>query len=193
MALHRTLLLVLITQLAGTSLLFAPDATAQNIVTGKHANKTLQLGKIEVKGEPMVLKVLQMIKQGLMEPYSNDPKLANVVVCRMNLEAGSHISSTLVCATNRVWAEGRDAMHVAGTSAQANETGGICETQACVNMEYTQIFQPLNDALDSLPGHYLHASVNRPALQSLLQHIPVHVTKTLAPDKSPAPTAATHF
>jgi hypothetical protein len=193
MAIHRTLLLALSLQFAGYCMLFAPSAAAQNIVTGKNAGKTLQLGKIEVKGEPMVLKVLQMIKQGLMEPYSNDPKLANVVVCRMNLEAGSHISSTLVCATNRVWSEGRDVMHLAGTNAIANETGGICTTEACENVETAQIFAPLNDALNSLPGHYLHASVNRPALQSLLQNIPVHVASTPAPFKTHAPAAGTRF
>ena len=149
-------------------------------MTSKNSHETLQLGKIKVNGEPMILKVLQIIKQGLREPYSNDPKLANVVVCRMNLEAGSHINSTLICATNRVLSEGRDVMHVAGANAIANEGGGICMSETCENIETVQIFAALDEALNSLPGHYLHASVNRPALQSLLRNIPVHVAKAPA-------------
>ncbi|MGA9852880.1 MAG: hypothetical protein WBR15_08125 [Gammaproteobacteria bacterium] len=186
---HKHLIPKLILLLAGSYGFLMTPASAQNIVTGKSKTETLQLGQIKVTGQAMILKTLQIIKQGLQEPYSNDPKLANVVICRMNLEAGSHVRSTLICATNRVLSEGRDAIHVAGANAQANETGGICEKPSCVNMEYEQIFAPLNETLNSLPGHYLHASVNAPALQGLLQNIPLHVAKT--PAKTPAPAAGT--
>jgi len=184
--LMRTLMLLL----AGSFWFLITPASAQNIVTGEGTHQVLQLGSIQVTGEPMVLKTLQIIKQGLQEPYSNDPKLANVVVCRMNPEAGSHIRSTLICATNRVLSEGRDAIHLTGANAYASESDATCSGTACATMQDQQIFAVLNETLNSLPGHYLHTSVSSPALHALLQNLPLYVPKT--PDKTPAPAAGTH-
>ncbi|MGH8403607.1 MAG: hypothetical protein ACRESO_09430, partial [Gammaproteobacteria bacterium] len=74
--------------------------------------------------------------------------------------------STLICATNRVLSEGRDIQNTAMTTALAqNYQGGAsggCSNSVC----YTQVFAELNEALNSLPGHYLHTSVNAPALHA---------------------------
>ncbi|MGH8398068.1 MAG: hypothetical protein ACRETA_07460 [Gammaproteobacteria bacterium] len=184
---HKNLIPAQVLLLAGLSwLLFAP-ASAQNIVTGENKIETMQLGKIDVTGQAMILKVLQIIKQGLQEPYSDDPKLANVVVCRLNHETGSHITSTLICATNRIHSEGHDALQLAGETGRARNTQGVCDAMgsACASTQDNQIFDALNESLDALPGHYLHASVNTTVLHALLRDIPVHVPKT------PAPTAGT--
>ncbi|MGB9430562.1 MAG: hypothetical protein WCC11_11920 [Gammaproteobacteria bacterium] len=181
----RKMFIPLILLLASGLLSFSPSTSAQNIVTGKNNSEVLQLGKIKVEGEPMILKVLQIIKQGLQEPYSNDPKLANVVVCRLNEEAGSHLTSTLLCATNRVFSEGRDAVHLAGANAHASESDATCSGTACATLQDQQIFAAMNEALDSLPGHYLHASVNGAALHKLLEKIP-------NPKNGSAPAATTH-
>ncbi|MGA9855008.1 MAG: hypothetical protein WBR29_07020 [Gammaproteobacteria bacterium] len=180
----RTLSLLL----AGLSWFLITPISAQNIVTGEGTHQVLQLGSIQVTGEPMVLKTLQIIKQGLREPYSNDPKLANVVVCRLNYEAGSHLTSTLLCATNRIFSEGRDAMHVAGANAVGNESNATCNGSGCTTVQDEQIFATLNETINSLPGHYLHASVNAAALHELLEKIPNPAPVRPA---TPAPAAGT--
>jgi hypothetical protein len=177
----------------GCMLLIASSATgADNLVTGKGNDQVLSLGKIEVHGKPMVLLVLQMIKQGLKVPYSTDPKMADVVVCRLNDEAGSHLNQTLICATNRAWSGVRSTMQTAMLSAQPQGMPGgdrgagdtSCSSSQC----YSEVFHAFNDALSSLPGGYLHASVDGAQFRSLLRKIPLPV-RTKAP--TPVPPAGT--
>lgn len=81
--------------------------------TAQDDNAVMYLGKIQVRGEKNIVKTLQAIKVGLEMPYSNDPKLANVVVCRLEDQAGSHVKQWLICGTNRTLAQQREAFHIA--------------------------------------------------------------------------------
>lgn len=160
-----------------TLCLCAPAATAGNLITGQGRQQVLNLGPITVTGTPMVLKVLQMIKIGLREPQSTDPRMANVVVCRMHDETGSHFTQTLICATNKVWYDIRSATQVGMLNARANATntngaGDAGSTSCTSNACYGQVFMALNEAIAGLPGGYLHTSVDGAALRKALEHIP---------------------
>lgn len=152
-------------------------------------NATMYLGKIEVKGEKNIVKTLQAIKLGLQMPYSSDPKLADVVVCRIEDQAGSHVKQWLICATNRDAAKRRDAIHTSMITATAQNSYGVsCSSSAC----YEAVFAALNETLNSQPGHTIHTSVNGPALHKLLEKIPYPQGYTPAPTSTTAPIPATH-
>jgi len=150
----------------------------------------MYLGTIQVHGEKNIVKTLQAIKIGLQLPYSNDPKLANVVVCRIEDQAGSHIKKWLICGTNRTLAQQRAALHTAmvTTVPAASQSGSTCTSTAC----YEQVIAVLNETLNSLPGNYLHTSVNGPALHALLEKIPYPQGYTPAPTSTTAPAAPSH-
>lgn len=173
---------------------FAPGASAGNLISGEGPDQVLALGPITVTGTPMVLKVLQMIKIGLDEPFSTDPRMANVVVCRMHDETGSHFTQTLICATNKAWFGIRSATQTGMLNTRANETnaGGADDpgTTSCAsNGCYGQAFMALNEALAALPGGYLHTSVDGSALRSVLKDIPY--PKIPGKSANPAPDART--
>ncbi|HVA54281.1 MAG TPA: hypothetical protein VNI53_00555 [Gammaproteobacteria bacterium] len=163
------------------------DATPQ---TAQDDNAIMYLGKIEVKGEKNIVKTLQAIKIGLQMPYSTDPKLADVVVCRIENQTGSHVKQWLICGTNRTLAQQRSAMNTAMITAVAGESqfGSSCTSSGC----YEQVFAVLNETLNSLPGNYLHTSVNGPALHGLLEKIPYPQGYSPAPTSTTAPSPATH-
>ena len=182
--------------IGGVLCLNISPASADNLITQKGEEQILNLGPITVTGTPMVLKVLQMIKIGLDEPFSTDPRMANVVVCRMHDETGSHFTQTLICATNKSWLGIRASTQVGMLNARANAVntaGGdsgepgvtACTSSAC----YGQTFTALNDALTALPGGYLHTSVDGVALRKALKDIPY----PMLPGKpvTPAPDAST--
>lgn len=172
-----------------------PPASADDLITQQGDDQVLHLGPITVTGTPMVLKMLQMIKIGLDEPLSTDPRMANVVVCRMHDETGSHFTQTLICATNKAWTGVRESTQTGMLNARANATNtaggdGNAGTTACASSAcYGQAFMALNEALSALPGGYLHTSVDGSALRKALKDIPY---PTL-PGKpvTPAPTATT--
>jgi len=163
------------------------DATHQ---TAQDNNATMYLGTIKVVGEKNIVKTLQAIKIGLQMPYSNDPKLANVVVCRLEYQAGSHLRQWLICGTNHTLSQQRAALHNAmfASVAAGSQAGSTCTSSAC----YEQVFAALNETLNSLPGNYLHTSVNGPALHGLLEKIPYPQGYTPAPTSTTAPAAPTH-
>ncbi len=159
-------------------------------------NATMYLGKVEVHGKTNIVKTLQAIKVGLEQPYSNDPKLANVVVCRLQDQAGSHIRQWLICGTNRTLSQQRAALHIAmdaAVTAGSSVEGATCMTSDC----YAQVFVVMNETLNSLPGHYLQTGVNGSALHGLLEKIPypdVYTKSTvLPPATTTASAAATHY
>jgi hypothetical protein len=123
---------------------------------------SIHLGKIQVKGEKQIIKVLQSIKLALRQPYSDDPKLANVVVCRIKNDIGSHANQLLICATNHTLSERREVTRTALTVMISGPTGGGEDAELDV----------LHSMLMGLPDNYLHAPVNGPALQALLKKIP---------------------
>lgn len=149
-------------------------------------NLVIYLGNVEVRGQEKITKTLQAIKVALDMPYSNDPKLADMMVCRLEEKAGSHVQQILICGTNRILSKQRAAvqMHMAA-SVMINSRGGPCVSSIC----YSGVFDELNETLDSMPGHYLKTTVDGSALRGLLQQVP-YPPKT-APDREPAPGAAT--
>ncbi len=160
----------------------------------QYDNIVMYLGKVEVRGQENIIKTLQAIKVGLQQPYSTDPKLANVVVCRLQDAAGSHLKQWLTCGTNRNLAANRGylqtAMLVTAQDTDAGQDGGdpgsiTCATSGC----YTEEFSVFNEALESLPGQYLHTLVNEAGLRSLLQKIPYPAAQQTP---SSAPTTTTH-
>lgn len=158
------------------ALLLGNTVWAGNIVSGQGTSQTLELGQIKVTGQAMVLKVLQMIKLGLEEPFSSDPKLANVVVCRMHNETGSHVKQTLICATNKAWLDGRSAMQTGLESVQTQSAPGsdsFMGVSTCAsNICDSEVFAPLNNALSGLSGGYLQTTVDGSKLHALLNKIP---------------------
>jgi len=165
----------------------APDPSAQG------GGVIMYLGKVEVRGQKKIIKTLQAIKVGLRQPYSTDPRLANVVVCRLQDEAGSHLKQWLTCGTNRNLTANREYLQTAMISTaqysdanQGGDGGGAtCTTSGC----YINEFAVFNTALDNLPGHYLHTLVNGPGLRSLLQKIPYPA----AQQKPASTTTAKHL
>lgn len=157
---------------------------------GQDQGATLHLGEVEVHGEQQITRTLQAIKVALTMPYSNDPKLANILVCRLEDSAESHVKKVLICGTNRTLAVQRGIIQSNYTVATAQNTTTSPKGTGCFDSTcYSAAFAQLNETLDSLPGHYLHTTVNGPALRNALQNVPMP-----APDASTAvaaPAAAT--
>ncbi len=141
-------------------------ASPATLVTGQGQNEVLQLGGIKVSGQPMIQKVLQTVKFGLQKPYSNDPALADVVVCRLNAESGNPSDQVLTCATNRTWSSSQSLRSIMAGAATA--TGGTsCSADHC----QPAVLAQFASALDQLPGHYLQTSVNLKQLHRLMDAV----------------------
>lgn len=157
-------------------------------------NMTMYLGNIEVRGQKNITRTLQAIKAALTLPYSNDPKLANVMVCRFIDQAGSHVKQELICGTNRVLAQQRSALHAAMTVATAQNSGpgaSGCLSSSC----YEAVFAALDQVIEQSSGRYIHTTVDGAAMRSLLQQIPMpsyQVLVPVTPTETPAPAAASN-
>lgn len=154
--------------------------TAQTGAAQAHgsAEPAMQLGRVTVTGEKQIVKALQLIKVALRRPESSDPKLANVVVCRLDNEVGYHDKQILTCGTNRWLSARRDTFQMSMKNAIAN-CGFNCGTQEYVN--------GWNEYLATQPGQILQTPVNGPAFRALLEKIPLP-----APAATAAPSAAPH-
>ncbi len=75
-------------------------------------NMVMYLGNVQVRGQEKITKTLQAIKVALDMPYSNDPKLADMMVCRLEEKAGSHVQQILICGTNHILSKQRAAMQL---------------------------------------------------------------------------------
>lgn len=189
-------ILYFLTMLSGLLLASIATGFAQNNTQSQVAhndNMVMYLGKIEVRGKENIIKTLQAIKIGLRQPYSTDPKLADVMVCRLQDESGSHLKQWLICGTNRNLAVNRETLHTqmistASSTDQPTDPGDpgslTCISGSCYEAE----FSVLNEALDDQPGHYLRTLVNGPAFSSLLHKIPYPSAQQTA---TTAPTAGT--
>ena len=112
-------------------------------------NMVMYLGNVEVRGQKNITKTLQAIKVALDMPYSNDPKLADMMVCRLEEKAGSHVQQILICGTNRILSKQRAALQMHMTAAVLiNSHGGPCVSIEC----YTSVFDELNASIDEMPG-----------------------------------------
>ena len=78
-------------------------------------NMVMYLGNVAVHGQYKITKTLQAIKVALAMPYSTDPKLADMMVCRLEDKAGSHVQQVLICGTNRLLAQQRASLQSAFT------------------------------------------------------------------------------
>ncbi|MDE2234917.1 MAG: hypothetical protein KGL13_02740 [Gammaproteobacteria bacterium] len=138
---------------------FAQSDTASQ--ASANDQPVIKLGKIRAKGEKQIIKLLQTIKVALQQPYSSEPKLANVVVCRITNDIGNHAVKPLSCATNRTHAIRQNLYQIGMlTPIPASKDDG--EVRAGV----------LSDYLMMLPSNKLQAPVNGPALRALLKKIP---------------------
>ncbi len=170
-----------------------PGHTQDNAQTqaAQDSNAVMYLGKVEVRGQQKIIKTLQAIKVALREPYSTDPKLANVMVCRLQDEAGSHIKQWLICGTNRNLSANRENLQTAMTSVAAQNTGSNQDNSmgACMGNCTTATTQVLQETVNGQPGQYLHTLVNGSEFRSLLRRIPSPAAQQ-APTS--APPAVTH-
>lgn len=174
----------------------AAPATAQLRMDGPADDGTvMHIGQVEVHGQQNITRTLQAIKVALTMPYSNDPKLANVMVCRLEDAPGSHIKEQLVCGTNRTLALRRNSLQANFTAATAENTvngphGTGCYNDSC----YTSVFEQLNETIATLPGHYLDQTVNGPALRKALKDTPMPAPDAPAatPSAAPAPASGSH-
>lgn len=157
---------------------------------GPDQGTVMHIGEVEVHGQEQITRTLQAIKVALTIPYSNDPKFANVLVCRLEDSPESHVRKVLTCGTNRTLALQRGAIQSNYTAATAQNTTMVKGTVGCFDSVcYSAAFAQLNETLDSLPGHYLHTTVNGPALRNALQSVPMPAPD--APTTVAAPAAVT--
>lgn len=169
----------------------ASPAPAQLRMDGpQDQGPVMHLGEVEVHGQENITRTLQAIKVALTMPYSNDPKLADVMVCRLEDAADSHVKKELTCGTNRTLAQQRGALQSNITTAAAQNTTSGPKGTGCFDSScYEQVFAQLSETLATLPGHYLKTSVNGSALRTALQSVPMP-TPAQAPVAAPA--AATY-
>ncbi len=174
------------------ALLCGSQAAARMRMDGPVDNSAvMHIGEVEVHGQKEITRTLQAIKVALTRPYSNDPKLANVMVCRLEDAPGSHIKQQLVCGTNRTLSLRRGSLQSNFTAATAENTVNGLRGTGCYNDScYTAAFEQLNETLATLPGHYLDQTVNGPALRKALKDTPMPVPDAPAPALDSAPSAA---
>jgi hypothetical protein len=157
------------------------------------------------------MQALQAIKISLKQPQSNDPALADQIVCRLESIPGTSTKQYLTCATNRILAKKHDLLQATVMSTMSNSNGPTaqmtsssaashepgpsnpsCSSEAC----YENTIDILDQVLDMNPGRYIHVQVNGPALHHLLESLPNPKPDTigLAPQAATdaAPAAATH-
>lgn len=184
-------LLVLAALLCLPGRLWATDAADPDDRT------VIYLGKIGVTGKMTILETLQAIKVSMKQPYSNDPKKADMVVCRLEDVPGNLTKQWLICGTNRVLMLQRNTLHASMQSVTVHDqatskgpdgapgpAGSGCMSDAC----YSDVVGILDQTIQSQPGRYLKVMVNGSALRTLLDGLPLP-----APDASTttAPQAAT--
>jgi hypothetical protein len=164
------------------------------------APPTIYLGTVAVGGKTEILEALQDIKVALDQPFSNDPKLADVVVCRLSDDIGTHAKQLLICATNRELAKNKELLQTLMSASLADAdapSGGdnvkgsstACASGSC----YETTVSILNQSIESNRRHYLKQQVNGPSLHALLQSIPYPqaVQPAPAPGTVTAPAPAT--
>ncbi|HEX2667114.1 MAG TPA: hypothetical protein VHP13_01965 [Gammaproteobacteria bacterium] len=164
-----------------------------------YGNSVLYLGKIGVTGHEAILSALQEIKLALQQPLSNDPRLADVMVCRLTDDIGTHAKQLLICGTNKVLNENRTLLQAslstflghANPPAGGDGAGGsssACNSGAC----FEQGLGILNQSINNQSKRYIKQQVNGAALRALLAKV-AYPESTVVPAAAtmPVPAAAT--
>lgn len=138
--------------------------------TGVENHVVIYLGSIAVDGQRNVYHALQDIKVALDQPLSSDPSLAEVMVCRLADEIGTHAKQVLICGTNRALLQNRDLMQMMVAYGGGVQTPGA---EACIDASCGgRVVGILGDSISSQPRLYLMQQVNGPSLNALLASIP---------------------
>ncbi|HEY3646185.1 MAG TPA: hypothetical protein VGM16_12675 [Gammaproteobacteria bacterium] len=174
----RTFLLTALLSLL-PGLAWADDLIDAKLHQTSDTQATIYLGAIAVGGQQRILEALQDIKLALEQPLSNDPKLADVVVCRITDDIGSHSKQLLVCATNRELARNKEILQTAMSNAlgdtdapsggdNAKGSSTACATGSC----YEDSLSILNQSLSNARRHFIKQQVNGASLHALLATLP---------------------
>lgn len=190
-SIHLTLLVAAAALSVSPAMAHMDDPASHPVATPAEddSNMVMYLGNVAVHGQKQITETLQAIKIGLEMPLSTDPKLADVVVCRLEKKVGTHIQETLICGTNRNLARQRYDLGTqmdlaAAHSGPLADTGllGVCSSGDC----YSEQFGTMNAFIDGMPKHYLYTAVDGTAFRKLLKQVPLPAPKATA-----APAAAT--
>lgn len=172
-------------------------ASADDLMNGKVHDQSgdqavIYLGDVVVGGQREVFEAMQDLKLALDQPLSTDPRLADVVVCRITEDIGTHAKQLLICGTNKVLNQNRDLLQsVMSTSlgdidAPLGKDGHGGSPTGCVSTRcYQDSLSILNQSLNNTRHHYMKQSVNAGSLHALLAKIPYPT------QLQPAPAAAT--
>ncbi|HEX2667115.1 MAG TPA: hypothetical protein VHP13_01970 [Gammaproteobacteria bacterium] len=139
-------------------------------VQGFGNHTVIYLGSIAVDGQRNIYHALQDIKVALDQPLSSDPKLAEVMVCRLADEIGIRAKQVLICGTNRALLQNRELMQVIAAMDGGLEMPGAqaCGDAACGG----RVVGILEDSINMQPHLYLMQQVNGQSLNALLASIP---------------------
>ena len=157
----------------------------------------IYLGDVVVGGKREIYEAMQDLKLALDQPLSTDPKLADVVVCRIIDDIGTHARQLLICGTNRVLNQNRELLQTAMSNSLADadppaggdKAGGsstACVTQSC----YQDSFSILNQSLSNTRRHYMKQQVNGASLHALLAKLPYPAQPPAVPAAATAPAPA---
>ncbi len=198
MKLHLRAPLLAILCLALPGLALADDLMNDKVQgNGDKGPGTIYLGSVAVGGQRNVYEALQDIKVALEQPLSDDPKLANVVVCRITDDIGSHTKQLLVCGTNKVLTQDKEILQTVMSSSLADQNASLggdkhggsptgCLSAAC----YENSISILNESLDVQHRHYFKQQVNAASLHALLTTIPYPKQVQAVPASSTVPAPA---
>jgi hypothetical protein len=191
--------------LALALLLCLPGRLLATDPPGPDDNTIIYLGKIGVTGKMTILQTLQAIKLSMKQPYSNDPRKADTVVCRLEDVPGNLTKQWLICGTNRVLSLQRNVLHSTmqsvtvhdqstskGSDGEQGPANSGCQSDAC----YSEVIGVLDETIQNQPGKFLKVMVNGSALRTLLDGLPIPApdgATTMAPQAatSVAPAPAT--
>lgn len=175
----RTAALAALLALPALALADDPLFTAKANQQGQD-QATIYLGDIAVGGQREIYEAMQDIKLALDQPLSTDPKLKDVVVCRITDDIGTHAKQLLICATNEELNKNKEILQTIMSTALGNAdapTGGGDNAKGspsgCMSANcYEQSLSILNLSLSNTRRHYMKQQVNGASLHALLAKIP---------------------
>jgi hypothetical protein len=192
--------LLAVLALALPGLACADDLMNDKVQHGTDNQGTIYIGSVAVTGKGNILETLQDIKLALEQPFSNDPKLADVVVCRITDDIGTHAKQLLICGTNKILAQDREILQSAMTTALGDvdsPSGGdnpkgastACASGSC----YEDSLSILNQSLNNQRRKYIKQQVNGASLRALLATLPYPKQMQVVPASvtTPAPAVVT--